>query len=176
MIPDVKLNFLTKGKLFVFILKLNFKESWNSRLGKIKWDLSSVVPLSSLFASSKIENQYSHLPVCPAGQPASASAWSSAAEEWPICSVWKKLLHTLMITFLIFSASDFILFDSANKSRNTSYSKSFWVWNKVLKYQLIQFSGVILYPEVVLHNQPSTFTITEIFLRISNLQHVSAKL
>ena len=35
--------------------------------------------------------------------------------------------------------------------------------------------GVILYPELVLHKQPSTFTITEILLRISSLQHVSAK-
>ena len=34
---------------------------------------------------------------------------------------------------------------------------------------------VILYPEVVLHKQISTFTITEIFLRISNLQHISPK-
>ena len=36
--------------------------------------------------------------------------------------------------------------------------------------------GVILYPEVVLNKQISTFTITEIFLRISNLQHISPKL
>ena len=35
---------------------------------------------------------------------------------------------------------------------------------------------IFLYPEVVLHKQISTFTITEIFLRISVLQHVSPKL
>ena len=34
----------------------------------------------------------------------------------------------------------------------------------------------ILYPEVVLYTQISTFTITEIFLMISNLQHIIPKL
>ena len=34
----------------------------------------------------------------------------------------------------------------------------------------------ILYPEVVLYKQISTFTITKIFLMISNLQHVIPKL
>ena len=37
----------------------------------------SLVAQSSLFAPSKIENQYSSLPVCPAGQHASASASAS---------------------------------------------------------------------------------------------------
>ena len=36
--------------------------------------------------------------------------------------------------------------------------------------------GVILYPEVVLHMQILPFIIAQIFLRISNLQHVSPKL
>ena len=35
--------------------------------------------------------------------------------------------------------------------------------------------GVVIYTDVVIHEQISTFTITEIFLRISNLQHVSPK-
>ena len=35
---------------------------------------------------------------------------------------------------------------------------------------------IILYPEVVLHKEISTFTTTEIFLPISNPQHVSRKL
>ena len=35
--------------------------------------------------------------------------------------------------------------------------------------------GVIFYLGVVLEKQISTFTITEIFLKISNLQHVSPK-
>ena len=34
----------------------------------------------------------------------------------------------------------------------------------------------ILYPNVVLYKQISTFTITKIFLMISNLQHVIPKL
>ena len=34
----------------------------------------------------------------------------------------------------------------------------------------------ILYPEVVLYKQISAFTITKIFLMISNLQHVIPKL
>ena len=33
--------------------------------------------------------------MCPAEQPGSASASWSAAGEWLIYSVWKKLLHTL---------------------------------------------------------------------------------
>ena len=36
--------------------------------------------------------------------------------------------------------------------------------------------GVILYREVVLRNQISTFTIAEIFLRMSNPQHIGTKL
>ena len=56
----------------------------------------SLAAQSLLFAPSKIENQYSHFPVYPAGQLPSASAFSSAAGEWLIYSVWKKLLGTLV--------------------------------------------------------------------------------
>ena len=47
-----------------------------------------------------------------------------------------------------------------------------------LKFEVLTDAilGVILYPEVVLHKQISTYTIPEIFLRISNLQHVSPTL
>ena len=48
------------------------------------------------------ENQYCHLAAHPAGQPANASASSSADGEWLIYSVWKKLLHTLF-TFKCFN-------------------------------------------------------------------------
>ena len=41
------------------------------------------------------ENKCCHLAAHPAGQPANASASSSADGEWLIYSVWKKLLHTL---------------------------------------------------------------------------------
>ena len=46
----------------------------------------------------------------------------------------------------------------------------------ILSFERKFFSIVFLYPHVVLHHQLSTFTITQIFLRISNIQHVSPKL
>ena len=42
--------------------------------------------------------------------------------------------------------------------------------------EIMFFSIVFLYPHVVLHQQISTSSITEIFLRMLNLQYVNAKL
>ena len=59
------------------------------------------------------------------------------------CYTRYLLLNVLIINFLVLCfASNFILIVGANISWNTSYFKSFWVWNKVLKYKLIQFWGI----------------------------------
>ena len=55
-----------------------------------------------IYIERERENQYCHLAAHPAGQPANASASSSADGEWLIYSVWKKLLHTLF-TFKCFN-------------------------------------------------------------------------
>ena len=59
------------------------------------------------------------------------------------CYTRYLLLNVLIINFLVlYFASNFILIVGANISWNTSYFKSFWVWNKVLKYKLIQLWGI----------------------------------
>ena len=143
----------------------------------------SLVAQNFLFAPSKTENQYFHLPVCPPGKLPSGSGFSSAAGEWLIYPVWKNrwtrysLLDVLIISFLAFYFQLHIY-------------ATCWC-NRIMKYFILEIIlslkqsfevltdatlGVILYPEVVLNKQISTFTITEIFLRISNLQHISPKL
>ena len=143
----------------------------------------SLVAQNFLFAPSKTENQYSHLPVCPAGKLPSASGFSSAAGKWLIYPVWKNrwtrysLLDVLIIGFLAFYFQ-------------LQIYATCWC-NRIMKYFILEIIlslkqsfevltdailGVIFYPEVVLNKQISTFTITEIFLRISNLQHISPKL
>ena len=97
------------------------------------------------------------------------------------CYTRYLLLNVLIINFLVlYFASNFILIVGANISWNTSYFKSFsdWdkVWNKLYKVQTDTILKDILYPEVVLYKQISAFTITKIFLMISNLQHVIPKL
>ena len=100
-----------------------------------------VVPISSsseLFVpppQKTIENQYCHLAVCPAGQPSSASAWSSAAGEWLIYSVWKKLLHTLFTVKCFNNQFSSILFQRPILFYLLLHTESF----EVLKYKLIQF-------------------------------------
>ena len=55
-----------------------------------------------------------------------------------------------------------------------TYYKTFYTSIPSLEIKLL--SIVILHTHVALHQEISTFTTTEIFLRISNLQHVSPKL
>ena len=143
----------------------------------------SLVAQSSLFAPSKIENQFFHLPVYPAGQLPSASAFPSAAGEWLIYSVWTKSLDQLLTVKCFHKQFSGFLFSTSDLFSTC--------WCKHMKYFILQIIlslkqsfelltdaslGVILYPEVVLNKQISTFTITEIFLRISNLQYISPKL
>ena len=79
------------------------------------------------------------------------------------CQTRYSLLNVLIISFLAFCFHLQILFYLL--VLHTSYFKSFWVWNKLLTDATL---GVILYSEVVLNKQIPIFTITEIFLRISN--------
>ena len=128
---------------------------------------------NSLFFPLKIENWYSHLPLCTAGQlavcregvlPIIKIISSSAGGQWSVHYVWKKLLRTcyfllnvLIMKVLIFHFS--FGFYSA------------WRCRHIMKH-FIQFCKL----SCILRLFFVTFTITEIFLRISNLQHVSPKL
>ena len=140
----------------------------------------SLVPQSSLFAPSKVDYQYCHLSVCPAGQLASAKAFSSAAGEWFVYSVWKKSRETLLNVkwvFWLFIFS-FRFFCTCSCKHIMKYLKLQIILSLKQSFEVLTDAilRIFLYSEVVLHKQISTFTITEIFLRIWNLQHVSPKL
>ena len=122
----------------------------------------SLVAEGCLFALSKIENQYSHLPVCPAGQPPSASGFSSAAGEWLIYCLKKNrltlysLLSALIISFMAFyfqlQILSYLLVETYHEILHTSnHSES------EIKFEVLTDAplGVILYHDVVLNKQIS---------------------
>ena len=112
---------------------------------------NSSSPRSS-FVSSEIDTWYCHLPVCPAEQPTGRMEGEGAFHDkkhffkcswtmtYSLCLKYLlptcySLLNVLIMSFLIYiSALDFILLDGADISSNTSYFKSFWVFNKFFKY------------------------------------------
>ena len=139
---------------------------------------------SSSFVPSKVDYWYSHLPVQSAGKPAGwrevgvtshHKTTSSSTTVFLLCFVYCVLLGTLL-TFKCFN----------NEFSDFSFTCYSTLWcTHIMKYFILEIilnigikflSIVILYPHVVLYQQISTLTIAEIFLKISNLQHVSPKL
>ena len=135
---------------------------------------------SSLFAPSQTEYWYSHLAVWSAGQPGGWREVEVASHHKTIFSstavflrcLKKKLLHTLR-TFKCFNNE---FFDFNFRFYSTwwcTHVMKHFILKIILSFEIKFLSIVIFYLHVVLHQQISSFTITEIYFRISNLQHVN---